>query len=176
MNLENWFFVCLLMFGCSKPVTESSTTTATSGSNAPKTSSPKAASSSSSSAPAVATSAPASGGTHLAALAVCNLVVSARIAKVCQAMPTPAGVADASQFTMPGTPARESDLFGGVFTYRTAADFDAALVKIQGDVVGKKRAASFIFPNLTALTIVVADGEIGSADADALKKIVEALR
>lgn len=91
-------------------------------------------------------------------------------------MPSPGGGADASQFTMPGTPAHKGALYGGVFTYSTAADFDADLKKFKSEEVGKKRAAPIFLSNANALTIVVSDGEIGSADVDALKKIVDALR
>jgi hypothetical protein len=95
--------------------------------------------------------------------------------KACQHMPSPGGGADASQFTMPGTPARKGELFGGSFTYTAAPEYESDLTKFKSEKVGKNRAPPLILSNAKALAIVVADGEMRAADVEALKKIVETL-
>jgi hypothetical protein len=91
---------------------------------------------------------------RLASFEVCLLVVRAGIAEECERKPSPFASADAAQFTMAGTPARNVDLFGGVFTFATPAAFEEARGTFKSTDVGKDREPAFIFVSERARTVV----------------------
>ncbi|CAN5297736.1 hypothetical protein BH09MYX1_BH09MYX1_05880 [soil metagenome] len=102
--------------------------------------------------------------------------MDAGIAKVCEHKPSPTPGSDASQFTIPATPARKVVVYGGVFVYATEAEYRDNLGKFRSDTTKKNGVAPLILSNDKALTIVGVDGEMSAEAGTQLKSIVDKLQ
>ncbi|MFO0668621.1 MAG: hypothetical protein U0235_03190 [Polyangiaceae bacterium] len=174
MRIVSTFLALSILVGCTKggdaptPVASASAVP-----SARPTAAPSASAAAVVAAPsATPSAAPAKGVT---AGDACERVLKSGIGKICEAKPATAPMVSASQLTLPKPVGFTREIYAGFFTFASAADWSTMLAAFKAEKVGAKRKPPIFMTNAKSMLIVGVDGEIAAADADRIRKVVDAL-